>query len=217
MVRPDIFDRFSKVRAVTAAGLPFGRTWMAVHYGRRKGWLRHCLYRTVYAVGGFREFRRVKWHNVRRLVFVCYGNICRSPYAEAKAHELGIEATSCGVGSDGKSPANALAIKIGLDCGVDLSKHSARTFDGVVVSRADLLIAMEPWHGKCLRELVRTTGAQATLLGLWSSEVRPHLEDPFGLSEEYFRNCFALIDSAVENIASRMFDWRNSVRGPHGA
>jgi protein-tyrosine phosphatase len=36
---------------------------------------------------------------------------------------------------------------------------------------------------------------------LWASPERPHLEDPYGLSDAYFDTCFDVIDSALFRIA----------------
>jgi hypothetical protein len=55
---------------------------------------------------------------------------------------------------------------------------------------------MEPAQLPALAKL----GAQATLLGLWATPPRPHLEDPYGLCAAYFDTCFEVIDSAVERI-----------------
>src|SRR5207237_1259532 len=53
-------------------------------YGRRAGWLRYHMARTLDSVGAFAPLRRVAWNDVERLVFVCQGNICRSAYADAR-------------------------------------------------------------------------------------------------------------------------------------
>ena len=41
-----------------------------------------------------------------------------------------------------------------------------------------------------------------TLLGLWCGEPRPHIEDPYGLGDDYFDTCFALIDAATARLVS---------------
>ena len=180
--------------------------WMnlAKKYGCKRGYLRHRVYRSVQLAGGLRQFGKVDWRLVRRLVFVCHGNICRSAYAEARARALGIAAVSFGLEASGSSPANPVAVKIGRACGIDLSGHRSHKAEQVEMTAEDLLVGMEPVQSRLLRQFARSSGAQVTLLGLWSAPPRPHLEDPYGLSEEYFTTCFAVIDSAVESMAGRI-------------
>ena len=73
--------------------------WIKRNYGRRQGLLRHagCLVRRL--LGFYRPFARVDWGRVERVVFVCQGNICRSPYAEARGREVGLPASSFGLGA----------------------------------------------------------------------------------------------------------------------
>ena len=72
-------------------------------HGRLKGFLRHIGYQVVYLIGGMRHFTRIDWSQVRRLVFVCKGNICRSAYAAARSQTLGYPATSFGLAADGEA------------------------------------------------------------------------------------------------------------------
>jgi protein-tyrosine phosphatase len=177
---------------------------LANEYGCKRGYIRHHVYRSVQLAGGLRQFSKIDWRLVRRLVFVCHGNICRSAYAEGRARALGLAAASFGLEAGGSSPANPVAVKIGRACGIDLSGHRSHKAEQVEMTAEDLLVGMEPVQGRRLRQFARSSGAQVTLLGLWSVPPRPHLEDPYGLSEEYFTTCFAVIDSAVESIASRI-------------
>jgi protein-tyrosine phosphatase len=82
--------------------------------------------------------------------FICYGNICRSPFAEhyarARASSLGTKQLAFGSGGIGAvagmsstKPAQTAA----LELGVDLSKHQARPLDALPLEPGDLLIAMD--------------------------------------------------------------------------
>jgi hypothetical protein len=39
-----------------------------------------------------------------------------------------------------------------------------------------------------------------TLVGLYVRPRRPHIEDPFGLPDEYFDSCYELIEEALDRI-----------------
>jgi protein-tyrosine phosphatase len=171
-------------------------------YGRRAGWVRHQVARTLDLLGVFEPLRRVRWDEVERLVFVCQGNICRSAYAEARARRAGLRAASFGLAARDGDGANPVASERAAARGVDLSAHRATSAPGARLRRGDLLVAMEPAQ---LPGLARVAPAhQRTLLGLWALPPRPHLEDPYGLSPAYFDTCFDVVDSAVEELARRV-------------
>jgi len=188
------------------------------YYGCKSGWCRYIKSLLAYRLGLLRHFRKIDWAGVSRLVFVCSGNICRSPYAEERAKSLGFDATSFGLNADCGSPSNPTAVRIACQHGVDLKGHRSRSAIGFVIKDGDLLIGMEPWHAGKLHSLSAGCNAQITLLGLWADRLRPHIEDPYGLSDEYFHTCFTLMDSAIGKMVSTVnsskkpqidpMDWR---------
>ncbi|MDP2359534.1 MAG: hypothetical protein Q8O14_02100 [bacterium] len=89
----------------------------------------------------------------RRILFVCSGNICRSPAAEAIArlwldrHALGQVATaSCGSLRITGEPAAALTVEALARRGVDLRGHRSRPLSHFLLREADLVVGMEPAH-----------------------------------------------------------------------
>lgn len=177
-------------------------------WGSKRALLRHVVWSAVALAGGLRRFRSVDWARVERLVFVCKGNICRSPYAEGRARTLGLEATSFGLEADANVPANPRAAQAALLRGVDLSHARARREGELRLGAGDLLIGMEPWHGRSLESVARARGCQTTLLGLWSEPARPYIGDPLGRSQAFFARCFAAIDTGINGMR------RHLTRGP---
>jgi protein-tyrosine phosphatase len=178
------------------------------HYGRKQGFIRHVFHLFLGCIGCYRKFWRVDWTRVERLIFVCKGNICRSPYAEAKARATGLTAISFGLEVGNGTSADTNAIKIATQHGIDLTLHRPRSIASIAIKEYDLLLAMEPWHARKLLELYGETQVQVSLVGLWSHPRRPHIEDPYGLSEQYFSECFAVIDDAIREISIRLEDVR---------
>ncbi len=170
-------------------------------YGRRAGWVRHHVARTLDLLGAFAPLRRVAWDEVERLVFVCQGNICRSAYAAVRARRLGLRSASFGLAARDGDRANAVAVERAAARAVDLASHRATSAPAARLEPGDLLVAMEPGQLPGLALLV--PGRPMTLLGLWATPPRPHLEDPYGLSPAYFDTCFDVVDSALEEIARR--------------
>lgn len=173
-------------------------------YGRKQGLLRTRWAQLQLACGRFEELSAIDWPRVARLLFVCTGNICRSPYAEARARRLGAHVGSFGLRAGDGRPADPKALRHAAERGIDLRPHRSRGPRAFVLGPGDLLAAMEPAQLSAVRELARPSGAQVTLAGVWAESARPHLEDPFGLSDAYFVTCFAFLDRAVEGLVRRL-------------
>lgn len=150
-----------------------------------------------------RSYAVADWSRFRRLVFVCRGNICRSPYAERRALALGLRASSFGLVAADGAPPPAAALRSAARRGIEMAECRSRRIEDFTIKPGDLLIGMEPGHGIELAR--RCPGAPVTLIGLWSIPRRPHLHDPFyTLADDYFDTCYAVIDSAIEAIQARM-------------
>lgn len=178
-----------------------GPAFVQARYGTARGLARLWLAR----LRPLRRFGAVDWASVRRLVFVCTGNICRSPYAEARARAAGFPAVSAALQGQSRAPADAAALAAAAAAGTDLGEHRSTAIGDIQIEAGDLLVAMEPWQAEALASRFGgTPGIQLTLLGLWSTPKRPHLHDPHGLSGDYFLTCFALIDTAVDGMLARI-------------
>lgn len=168
-------------------------------FGTHRGVVRFVLGELEYVCGRIDSFVAPEPARVRRLVFVCLGNINRSAFAHAVAASLGAHCMSFGLTSSNGHPAFHMAIATAPLFGVDLSAH--RTTDITAYSRktGDLLITMEIRHA---RQLVRAgfDPKDITLLGHWSAPHRVHIHDPHMLSDEYFKTCFTIIHSGVINL-----------------
>lgn len=172
-------------------------------YGGGRGFLEHVRARTLHALGAYRSAREIEWNAVARLAFVCKGNICRSPYACARARSLHVEAVSFGLDALDGAPADATALQNALLRGMDLSAHRSTRMDLSRLTDRDLVIAFEPQH---ITEIVRRIGDRrpAVLLGIWSRPARPHIQDPYGMSGRYFQQCFSVIDANVAALVEHM-------------
>jgi protein-tyrosine phosphatase len=177
--------------------------WVKERYGSRLGFVRVYWHKILYALGCYKQCCEIDWHEVDRLIFVCKGNICRSPFAEAVAKSVGLDAVSCGVDAGNGVPANIYAIEAALRKGLDLGNHKTTPIDSMVLRSGDLFVAMEPCH---IRQIKTRFGDNAfsTLLGLWYFPKYPSIPDPYGTTSKYFDYCFELIEKSVYEISSEI-------------
>ena len=175
---------------------------LASKYGHKSGLLRLLIGRTYLFAGGYRRYRSVNWNIVQRLVFICQGNICRSAYAEAHAQKLGLGAASAGWQANPGGPAHPDTIRLAAQRNMDLSDHRASRVAQMSFMDGDLLICMEPAHARAIRRLTeKNRQQQVTLLGLWATDRRPFIQDPYGLTDEYWNTCLDSVDSGIHNIS----------------
>lgn len=149
-----------------------------------------------------------------RLLYVCTGNTCRSPLAEAITRralaERGwshVEVRSGGVGAGIGGPASSGALAAARRHALDLSGHRSALVDAASLAWADLVLVMSPGH--LLRVTELGAGDKATLLtGFAAGDdpegVPPSVPDPFGGSDEEYEATFVLLERLVERTLDRL-------------
>ena len=155
-------------------------------------------------LGCFTEMKHIDFEVVERLVFVCRGNVCRSPYAEAVAQSQGKNAISCGVDVKYSAPAEKTGVDAAKMRGIDLSGHMSRSIYDVQLCNTDCLVAMDPSHLPISRTVALQIGCQVTLIGLWSRTPVAEIADPYSRPLDTFRQCFNEIDNAMLGILEHM-------------
>jgi len=170
------------------------------NFGTHRGLIRLLLGEAEYLAGRLNGFLEPDLHATQRLIFVCLGNINRSPFGENVATSLGLNSSSIGLATSTGAPAFATAVTTAQHFGIDLTAHKATDFVDYEYRKGDLLLAMEIRHVNRLLTLGIPPAAIA-LLGHWSTPHRIHIHDPHTLSDAYFRTCFSVINSAVRELA----------------
>jgi protein-tyrosine phosphatase len=181
------------------------RTQIQRRYGTERGWVRLALAELEYRTGQLHAYTNVDLTRVRRFVFVCLGNICRSPYAEHVARRAGLPCASLGLSTTTGAPAFDGALATAAARGADLSAHRATDWLDFEFEEGDLLLGMEVRQVRQLTEILAgcdVHDVQVALLGQWAVPRRLHIHDPHTLGDDYFVTCFDVIESAVEALAA---------------
>ena len=137
----------------------------------------------------------------RVVLFVCDGNMCRSPYAAAVARRLlppAIRVESAGfIGADRTSPPEAVAVA--AERGLDLAPHRSRLLATEDLRDSDLILVMDRRQRRRLVGGRPQLAARVELLGdLDPLPIsRRGVPDPVEQPADVFRACFDRIDRCV--------------------
>jgi protein-tyrosine phosphatase len=139
-----------------------------------------------------------------KIVFLCYGNICRSPLAAALAEQRlsGVAIDSAGFHEQTGRSSPQKILRIGKSFGIDLSSHrSARvTRDGL--TNADLVIAMDLENLNCVRQEFPEMANRTTLLGLFGTPETLAIADPYSADEAATSRICEQVHKGIEGLAS---------------
>lgn len=133
------------------------------------------------------------------IAFVCSGNTCRSPMAEAifkekiKNYRDFCSVASFGVNAMTGDTANEKAVEIlKTEYNIDISEHRSRIISNYAIDLCDYIICMDRYNYGII-ELV--AGEKAILLG-------NGIDDPYGGDIEVYRDCAKQIEEELDKLLS---------------
>jgi protein-tyrosine phosphatase len=192
--------------------------WIDGKFGTWRGMVRTALGYAELASGRLAPFRPRDPETVRRLVFVCLGNICRSAYGHHVAAAAGMNVASLGLSTSTGSASPREAVAAAARKNLDMRAHRALDWGDFEVQPGDMFLVMEVRQAHELRRrLGDRTDVQVCLLGLFSPVRMAHLHDPFSLSDAYFDTCFARIDETVQPLREMFPNARAVIGLSHAA
>jgi len=136
------------------------------------------------------------------VLFVCTGNICRSPIAEGIARHLvgdgDVEVASAGTHAiEGLSP-TGYSVRAEAEIGIDIGGHTTRALTGELVDAAERIYGLTAEHVALVAD--RYPEASVELLDPEGRDI----EDPYGMELDFYR---AIRIRIVDAVAARQGEW----------
>jgi protein-tyrosine-phosphatase/predicted ATP-grasp superfamily ATP-dependent carboligase len=158
-------------------------------------------------------FRLYRWIEHRRLVrlyrsargviVLCYGNICRSPFAEKLLDQVVTNKVVASAGTHlttgRKSPPESTEAATAF--GVDLLNHRSRVVTSEQLESADLIIVFDRRNWLAVRSMCPEVMARVAYLGAADTTEPLEIQDPFGNGIEQFHACYNRVRHLVEQLA----------------
>jgi len=134
------------------------------------------------------------------ILFVCTGNICRSPFAAEAARKrleaAGFEVGSAGTIADRGRPSTDDAVAAAAELGIDLTAHRSRPVTDDQLARAEHVYVMDGTH----LDHLRRSRPDAELLDPDGADIA----DPYGRGIEAYRTAYRTISDAMDR---RLAEW----------
>jgi len=151
----------------------------------------------------------------KSFLFVCRGNVCRSPFAEHLARRIARErqmdrfrfgSAGIEVGRAGPPPENAG--EVARVYGVDLNGHVSKSLEEIDLKAYDMILVMEEGQLNTLKNLFPELEKKIFLLPLFqpfnsnspSGFLKYNIPDPYGKGRDEFIKCFDRIELCVKRL-----------------
>ena len=171
--------------------------------------------RLLNALGRMELRERKAPATARQFLFVCFGNIMRSPMCEALTKRalathpnLHASVVSAGLNATPGRPAHPWSIAAAREFGIDLQNHQARLLTADMVEQADVIFAMD--YQNLVQLYCRYPMAKHKILMLSAycraEQAATEIRDPYYGDENQTRSCYATLNDCIENLVSTLLD-----------
>ena len=142
------------------------------------------------------------------LLFVCTGNSCRSPMAEAILKQIaseknidGLHIHSAGTHPPVGHPPTAFTIHVMSEHSINIKKHKARLISSKMLDESNLILVMEEAHLDYIRELMPAAASKSYLLSSFGERgCGEEIPDPIGRNLDFYREVRNILESEIVRI-----------------
>lgn len=145
---------------------------------------------------------------MKTFLFICTGNICRSPMAEALFRHAtqgrtDYRAISAGLGAVDGQPPSTYSVQAMKELGVDISKQRSRMLTAEMVKQADYILGMTHSHVDTVMLLYPQAAEKTFLLREFDDTLDPFekdISDPIGGSYAVYEHCRDQIEQGIASL-----------------
>jgi protein-tyrosine-phosphatase len=140
----------------------------------------------------------------KSIAFICYGNICRSPFAEVYARTIApshIKFSSAGILGKANRRAPTEALTTAAKFGIDLAEHRSQQISIEQIETADVLVIFDRLNLKEISRRFPQAKTNIVRLGDFLPGSDDEIADPFGQSPACFEDCYGKIISSLSAIS----------------
>lgn len=144
--------------------------------------------------------------NKHSLLFVCTGNLCRSPMAEyLLRHYLnqnsGWEIMSAGLNAVDGLSASVETIEVMQEKGIDVSAHRSRKLTKLMIDSSDLIVVMTTFQSQQIKLLYSHSWEKVFLLKSFNAcSQQEDIPDPIGMPVSIYRKTRDEIEKSLKNL-----------------
>jgi RpiB/LacA/LacB family sugar-phosphate isomerase len=161
---------------------------------------------------------------MKTVLFVCTGNVCRSPMAEglfrhATRGRDDFRVLSAGVGAGEGAPPSEHAVRALAELGVDIAGIRSRALTAEQVNQADYIFGMTHSHVQQITSLYPQAMEKTFLVREFDDTLESFekdISDPIGCSYEVYRSCRDQIEQGIASLL-RFIDQTTGVPAPASA
>jgi protein-tyrosine phosphatase len=150
----------------------------------------------------------------KSVVFVCHGNIMRSPVAEAmlkreleKHSPTNVTVTSAGMHAINGRVADPRAQTVAPEFGVSVTAHQAQVVTQTLVDSSDLLVVMDIQNAAEFLLRYPQASNKLFMLRQFSEHSRGpgrDIPDPYPADEEFMRQCCGMLRECVDGLSAQL-------------